>query len=409
MPNNTNKGSTSTDADDFCSRPTDLELKSFFDKISRCKSKPAILSLIPEYQDRYIPKSSLPFFPVCLHDLCDASLAKADYLDLLHRSESVQIELTEEMVRNVEEATRQQSKSRLWYRYRAGRVTASKMRQVCRTSDEMPSQRLIKELCYPELFKFTSKATSWGCEHESAACRRYFEQMKDQHGDFSMSNSGLVLNPEWPHLGASPDGIVNCYNSVQDIARDSSSCLQTSDTDGSPHLDHNHAYYYQVQAQIFLCQVQYADFCVCTFPHGSHPEIHIERIFPDAELWQTCIHKSTKLFRTSLLPELLGKWYTRGPSLSVVSPTNVIDKPTSSQDQAINRDQATSTCQDQLTTNYQDQTNSQDERLFCYCQQRKGGQMIGCDNTNCPIEWFHMKCLELKKVPKGKWYCPDCR
>ena len=46
---NTNQASASSDVHqhdlDFCSRPTELELKSFFDKISRCKSKPAILSL----------------------------------------------------------------------------------------------------------------------------------------------------------------------------------------------------------------------------------------------------------------------------------------------------------------------------------------------------------------------------
>ena len=36
-------------------------------------------------------------------------------------------------------------------------------------------------------------------------------------------------------------------------------------------------------------------------------------------------------------------------------------------------------------------------------------EMIGCDNVECSIEWFHMKCLKLKRVPKGKWYCPDCR
>ena len=33
---------------------------------------------------------------------------------------------------------------------------------------------------------------------------------------------------------------------------------------GELHLDQNHAYY-QVQTQLFLCDVQYADFCVCTF------------------------------------------------------------------------------------------------------------------------------------------------
>ena len=241
-----------------CCHPTEVELKSFYDKLSRCKSKPAILSLIPEYQDRYVPKSSLPSFPICLQDLFNRSLVTADYPDLLRRSRSVALELSEEMVCNVEEATRKQSKSRLWYRYRAGRVIASKMKQVCRTSEVTPSQRLCKEICYPEVFRFTSKATSWGLDHESEARARYFEQTKDQHSDFTMSSSGLVLNPEWPHLGASPDGIVNCsccgrgvlkvkcpyfhrHNSVQDITRDCSSCLQLSATDGSPHLDHSHA------------------------------------------------------------------------------------------------------------------------------------------------------------------------
>ncbi len=23
--------------------------------------------------------------------------------------------------------------------------------------------------------------------------------------------------------------------------------------------------------------------------------------------------------------------------------------------------------------------------------------------------WFHMSCLKIKSVPKGKWYCPSCR
>ena len=37
--------------------------------------------------------------------------------------------------------------------------------------------------------------------------------------------------------------------------------------------------------------------------------------------------------------------------------------------------------------------------------------MIACDNPNCMIEWFHLECLIIQSVPKGKskWYCPDCR
>lgn len=37
------------------------------------------------------------------------------------------------------------------------------------------------------------------------------------------------------------------------------------------------------------------------------------------------------------------------------------------------------------------------------------GEMIGCDNDLCPIEWFHFQCVALTSKPKGKWYCPKCR
>ena len=35
------------------------------------------------------------------------------------------------------------------------------MKGVCHTS-----QSLIKSVCYPEVFSFTSKETSWGYKHE---------------------------------------------------------------------------------------------------------------------------------------------------------------------------------------------------------------------------------------------------
>jgi hypothetical protein len=38
--------------------------------------------------------------------------------------------------------------------------------------------------------------------------------------------------------------------------------------------------------------------------------------------------------------------------------------------------------------------------------------MIGCDNNDCEIEWFHLGCVGLnasnKPGPKSKWYCPNC-
>ena len=48
------------------------------------------------------------------------------------------------------------------------------------------------------------------------------------------------------------------------------------------------------------------------------------------------------------------------------------------------------------------------EPTYCLCQQVSYGEMIGCDNQDCPIEWFHFPCMALQTKPKGKWYCPKC-
>ena len=54
-------------------------------------------------------------------------------------------------------------------------------------------------------------------------------------------------------------------------------------------------YYFQVQAQMFVCGVQYCDFCVCTFPEvESLP--HIERIERNQEFWETCLFKVKDFF-----------------------------------------------------------------------------------------------------------------
>ncbi|XP_039186742.1 inhibitor of growth protein 2 isoform X4 [Crotalus tigris] len=49
------------------------------------------------------------------------------------------------------------------------------------------------------------------------------------------------------------------------------------------------------------------------------------------------------------------------------------------------------------------------EPTYCLCDQVSYGEMIGCDNDLCPIEWFHFSCVGLTYKPKGKWYCPKCR
>ena len=48
---------------------------------------------------------------------------------------------------------------------------------------------------------------------------------------------------------------------------------------------------------------------------------------------------------------------------------------------------------------------------FCLCRKISYGEMIGCDNPKCKIEWFHFACVGLttETRPTGKWFCPICR
>lgn len=49
-----------------------------------------------------------------------------------------------------------------------------------------------------------------------------------------------------------------------------------------------------------------------------------------------------------------------------------------------------------------------DDRKYCLCHTISFGNMVACDNEDCPYEWFHWSCVGLKSEPEGKWFCPEC-
>ena len=149
--------------------PDHPELGNFFEKLSKCGTKPAILSIVAPYSVNYVPKVEQPSFPKPLQQLFEEKYRKYSYTNLLHACEEIEITLNKEMVTAVEMETRTQRRSNLWFTYRAGRITASRMKSVCHTDASYPSQALVKSIVYPEAYKFKSKATSWVCRHEKHA------------------------------------------------------------------------------------------------------------------------------------------------------------------------------------------------------------------------------------------------
>jgi len=49
------------------------------------------------------------------------------------------------------------------------------------------------------------------------------------------------------------------------------------------------------------------------------------------------------------------------------------------------------------------------KRLWCLCRSGDKGWMIKCDAADCPIQWFHFRCVNLAAKPKGKWHCQTCK
>ena len=141
--------------------PPLMNMETFYSKLKVANPKAVILSIIPEYSKSFIPVSCTDEFPVNL-----STLYKPEYLDLSYNLLLIECEkvfdsltVTKEQATNLEKETRKQANSKMWFHYRAGRITASELKSAASTDPAQPSQSLIKAVCYPESMKFKSKAT----------------------------------------------------------------------------------------------------------------------------------------------------------------------------------------------------------------------------------------------------------
>ena len=147
----------------------------------------------------------------------------------------------------------------------------------------------------------------------------------------------------------------------------------------------------QVQCQLFCTQRNYCDFVVWT-----EEDIHFECIYPDESFWIENVTRVKQFFNAASLPELVGKFHSRG-SESGSTPNSPVESLSQS-------------AVDPTSTPSPLTPSTSDTAKFCYCQGPGEGDMVGCDNPSCAYEWFHLRCLKLVSLPTSKhWYCPDCR
>ena len=314
--------------------------------------------------------------PPTMSSLCHPRYKTKSDEELYNESEHMleMIKFSEEDAEYLAEATKMQSESLIWFEHRKGRITASHFGAVCKTSVQNPSKTLIEAILQKKTMP-KIPALEWGKSKEDTARKAYVSTISHRHSSFEVKCTGLHLNTAYPHLGASPDGIVccsccgpglleiKCPFSKQDVD-------PTSINDPNFYLKHTsfgvqlyqkHNYYKQVQGQLYLCNYAYCDF-VCWTPVG----LHVERIQKDPSIFLEMEPILTNFFLRCILPHVL-----RGGDF--VSSEDVVDD------------------------------------VYCFCQRSAYGQMIACDNPSCPYEWFHFSCVAITDEPDGDWFCSHCK
>lgn len=191
-----------------------------------------------------------------------------------------------------------------------------------------------------------------------------------------------MINPDLLWIGASPDGAVtyNCHGmgmleitcpftangrTLKECAGDPCFCL-TETTEGTITLRQDHSSMYQVQAQMRVAEVMYADFVVWT-----PQELFTQRILFDETFFDQAYLSMEEFIRTGILPELLAKWFT-------------VPRPSST---------ATADLAPE----------------GCYCGKPiDNADILSCVAKTCKRKHFHRSCLKLTRVPTF-WMCVECK
>ena len=164
-----------------------------------------------------------------------------------------------------------------------------------------------------------NKATRYGQKHEVVALQAYVQRKQQVSTGYSCANSGLVVCTTEPWLAASPDAFaddpvhgkgiveVKCPYSCRDMPLKSacekrSFCLQVDDTGHDLSLKRQHAYFYQIQLQLYVTECTWCDLVVWT-----PQEVFVQRIAKEEGFVEGHLPKLKKFYFDHLLPALFAE------------------------------------------------------------------------------------------------------
>lgn len=152
-------------------------------------------------------------------------------------------------------------KSREWYEFRHNLITASNIYKVFGTDAKY--NELVYEKCKPLDMQASERGVMntdspmhWGVKYEPLTILMYEKKFNTKIADF-----GCIPHPNYPYIGASPDGINNDPNSLLYGRMIEIKNIFNRDIDGIP----SEAYWTQMQIQMETCDLDTCDFVETRF------------------------------------------------------------------------------------------------------------------------------------------------
>ena len=137
----------------------------------------------------------------------------------------------------------------------------------------------------------------YGLESEPKAIGKYESQTNR-----NVSTSGFRVNPEYPFLGSSSDGLAGedgiieikslkifKHCTIESVSSNQSSvplvvlnkqCYYVTVDNNKCELRHSHEYYYQIQMQLLVTEKEFCDFIL----YAENGPVSIERIYRDEHI-----------------------------------------------------------------------------------------------------------------------------
>ena len=221
--------------------------------------------------------SEMPIFQVFEPANTHAIALDHDYFQLTppdHFLENLGLlNITQEKIDAIEERTKGQANNVTWKVERTRRLTSSMFGRICKATDRTDRDKLARSLT--TLTNVKAAPLEHGRRYENVAIKRFMEDSGNE-----VFPSGLVVSKDYPHIAASPDGIIN-KNLIVEVkcpyaSRDKPVNTKTVpyikiDDTGKYYLDENHNYFYQIQGQL-LCTC--AEKCILIVCHADNAKIN---------------------------------------------------------------------------------------------------------------------------------------